>query len=103
MLSHSCFFGALLVYYIPKAFGKKSPTIVKLHILLGCLAVLGMILETIQKIGQDSFLKYIGFSIVMIAIALTGFLYERKGKTFKWWHIGAMASFFIYLAGIIIF
>lgn len=103
MLSHSCFLGALLVYYIPKAFGKKNRTVVGLHIFLGCLAVIGMILETIQKMGQESLLKYMGFSIVMSAIALTGFLYERKGKSFKWWHIGAMMSFFVYLVGIIIF
>lgn len=103
MLSHGCFFGALLVYYIPKMFGKKNRRIVILHMILGSLAVAGMVMETVQKVGQASFLKYAGFSTVMIAIAITGYLYEKKGKAFKWWHIGAMFSFFLYLAGIIIF
>ena len=37
MLSHGCFFAALLVYYIPKAFGKKTRFIINLHMVLGSL------------------------------------------------------------------
>lgn len=80
MLSHGCFFAALLVYYIPKAFGKKTRFIINLHMVLGSLSVLGMLYETAMKFGTDSFLKYVGFSCVMLAIAGTGYLITKNDK-----------------------
>ena len=102
MLSHGGFFAALLVYYIPKLFGKKTKLIVNLHIILGSLSVVGMLYETIMKIGTDSFLKYAGFSCVMLAIAGTGYLITKNGKPSVKWHIIATLSFFVYLALIIV-
>ena len=102
MLSHGCFFAALLVYYIPKAFGKKTRFIINLHMVLGSLSVLGMLYETAMKFGTDSFLKYVGFSCVMLAIAGTCYLITKNGKPSVKWHILATLSFFAYLALIII-
>ena len=102
MLSHGGFFAALLVYYIPKLFGKKTKLIVNLHIILGSLSVVGMLYETIMKIGTDSFLQYAGFSGVMLAIAWTGYLITKYGKPMVKWHIIATLSFFAYLMLIII-
>ncbi|MDO4924161.1 MAG: hypothetical protein Q3980_00680 [Turicibacter sp.] len=102
MLSHGCFFAALLVYYIPKAFGKKTKLTVNLHIILGSLAVIGMLYETAMKIGTESFLKYAGFSCVMLAIAGTGYLITKNGRSSVKWHILATISFFTYLMMIIV-
>ena len=49
MLSHTCFFGALLIYYIPRMMNKKSKFLRNTHIVLGSLAILGMLGETIMK------------------------------------------------------
>ena len=102
MLSHGCFFAALFVYYIPKAFGKKTKLTVNLHIILGSLAVIGMLYETAMKFGTDSFLKYVGFSCVMLAIAATGYLITKNGRSSVKWHLLATFSFFAYLILIIV-
>lgn len=102
MLSHGCFFSALLVYYIPKMLGKKTRLIVNLHIILGSLSVLGMLYETLMKFGTDKFVKYLGFSCVMLAIATTGYLITKNGKKSIKWHILATLSFFVYLVLIIV-
>ncbi len=102
MLSHGCFFAALLVYYIPKMFGKKTRLIVNLHIILGSLSVLGMLYETMMKFGTDKFLKYLGFSCIMLAIAETGYSITKNGKPSVKWHIIATLSFFAYLVLIIV-
>lgn len=102
MLSHGCFFAALLIYYIPKALGKKTKLTVNLHMFFGSLAVLGMLYETAMKFGTDKFLKYVGFSCVMLAIAVTGYLITKKGKPSVKWHIIATLSFFAYLILIIV-
>lgn len=101
MLSHTCFFGALLVYYIPKLMNKKSKFWRNAHMTLGTLAILGMIGETIMKFGTPSFMKYIGFSAVMLFIGATGY-FMIKRRNMRRWHIVATLSFFAYLALIII-
>ena len=78
MLSHGCFFAALLIYYISKALGKKTKLTVNLHIILGSLATVGMLYETVVKFGTESFLKYFGFSCIMLAIVGTGCLTIQK-------------------------
>ena len=85
-----------------KAFGKKTRFIINLHMVLGSLSVLGMLYETAMKFGTDSFLKYVGFSCIMLAIAGTGYLITKNGKLVKYRHILATLSFFAYLALIII-
>lgn len=101
MISHTCFFGALLVYYIPKMMNKKSKFLRNAHIVLGTLAILGMLGETMMKFGTSSFMKYVGFSAVMIFIGVTGYL-MTKTRNMRLWHIIATLSFFAYLALIII-
>ena len=68
MLSHGCFFAALLVYYIPKAFGKKTRFIINLHMVLGSLSVLGMLYETAMKLlelgaREDMIAEAVGHSV----------------------------------------
>ena len=101
MLSHTCFFGALLIYYIPRMMNKKSKFLRNTHNVLGSLAILGMLGETIMKFGTPSFMKYLGFSAVMLFIGITGYL-MTKAKNMRRWHIIATLSFFAYLALIII-
>lgn len=101
MISHTCFFGALLIYYIPKMMKKRSKFLRNTHIVLGTLAILGMMGETIMKIGTPSFMKYLGFSAVMLFIGATGYD-MTKSKNGRRWHIIATLSFFAYLALIII-
>lgn len=102
MLSHGCFFAALLVYYVFKGIGKKTSLIVNLHIILGTLSVIGMFYETMMKIGTESFLRYVGFSFVMLAIAGTGYLTIKNGRSSIKWHIISTISFFIYLIIVIV-
>lgn len=102
MLSHGCFFAALLVYYISKALAKKTKLTVNLHIILGSLATVGMLYETVVKFGTESFLKYFGFSCIMLAIVGTGCLTIKNKKLNIRWHIISTISFFIYLILIIL-
>lgn len=101
MIAHTCFFGALLVYYIPKWMNKKTKFWRYTHMILGTLAILGMMGETIMKFGTQSFAKYLGFSTVMLLIGVTGYG-MNKSRHMRRWHLIATVSFFAYLACIII-
>lgn len=88
---------SLLAYYIPKLFKVKRKHYIKAHIILGSISVIAMIGALIQKIGQEGFIKYIGFTLIMIAIGLTGTFMKRKYKLYRILHIVFTLSFFVYL------
>lgn len=56
-----------------------------------------MICELVLRIGQEGFVKYIGFNIIMIIIGITGLLMEKNYKLYKKIHIIFTALFFVYL------
>lgn len=96
-ISSSFFMLSLLFYYVPKIFKIKKINFIKVHICLGSISVLAMCLALIQKIGQDDFIKYIGFAGIMIAIGLTGYFSTKKPKLYKKAHLICTIGFFAYL------
>ena len=85
------------MYYIPKIFKLKKSRYVKLHIFTGSISIITMITAFVLKIGQDYFIKYIGFSIIMILIGITGYLFKKNPRLYRKLHIISTISFFAYL------
>ena len=56
-----------------------------------------MILALIERIGQVDFIKYIGFTIIMILIGLSGYLINKNPKLYRKVHIVFTILFFVYL------
>lgn len=96
-ISSSLFMLSLLFYYAPKVFKIKKINYIKAHIWLGTISVLAMCTVLIQKIGQDDFIKYIGFTGIMIAIGVTGYFSTKKPKIYKRPHLICTIGFFVYL------
>ncbi|MCI7030208.1 MAG: hypothetical protein PUJ05_06355 [Clostridium sp.] len=96
-ISSSLFCLSLLVYYLPKLFKAKKKIYVKAHMILGSISVLTMVTAMILKLGQADFVKYIGFSMIMIAIGVTGAVMEKNYKFYRVLHVIFSISFFIYL------
>ena len=97
-LSSLLFMVSLLVYYIPKLLRIKKFNFRKAHIALGGMSVIAMCIALIQKIGNEDFIKYIGFTLIMLAIGITGYFFKenRKGIARKL-HIISTIGFFVYL------
>ena len=70
---------------------------IKAHICLGSISVLAMCIALIQKIGQGDFIKYIGFTGIMIAIGITGYFSTKRPKIYKKPHLICTIGFFVYL------
>lgn len=102
-LAHPFFMMALILYYVPKCFKMKKSIYVKMHIVAGSISIAAILYGFINKIGTDDFLKYLGFAIIMLAIGISGYLIKKNYNLNRRIHIGATISFFLYLAGIIIF
>ncbi|SCJ97710.1 Uncharacterised protein [uncultured Clostridium sp.] len=96
-ISSSFFMLSLLMYYIPKIFKIKKLRYVKLHIFTGSISIITMVTAFVLKIGQDDFIKYIGFSIIMILIGVTGYLLKNNPKLYRKLHVISTISFFVYL------
>lgn len=96
-ISSSLFCLSLLVYYLSKLFKAKKKIYVKAHMILGSISVLTMVTAMILKLGQADFVKYIGFSMIMIAIGVTGAVMEKNYKFYRVLHVIFSISFFIYL------
>ena len=96
-ISSSLFCLSLLAYYIPKLLKAKKKVYVKIHMALGTVSVLFMIVALLSKIGQTDFIKYIGFTAIMLAIGITGAVMKKNYKMYRIIHIASTISFFIYL------
>ncbi|WP_291650810.1 hypothetical protein [Clostridium sp.] len=96
-ISSSLFMLSLLFYYVPKIFKVKKMNFIKAHICLGSISVLAMCIALIQKIGQGDFIKYIGFTGIMIAIGITGYFSTKRPKIYKKPHLICTIGFFVYL------
>lgn len=96
-ISSSLFMLALLVYYIPKLFKIKKFNFIKAHIAIGSVSVIAMCIALIQKIGKADFIKYIGFTSIMVAIGVTGYFSIGKRGLGRKLHIVSTIGFFIYL------
>ncbi len=96
-ISSSFFMLALIMYYIPKILKVKKSKYVKVHIFIGSISIIAMIVGLISKFGQDDFLKYIGFSIIMILIGITGYFFKNNPKLYRKLHVISTISFFVYL------
>lgn len=94
----SMFFSlSLIVYYVLKLLKVKRKVYLKAHISLGTISILAMLSELINRFGQEGFIKYIGFSVIMITIGVTGIIMKRNYKLYKKIHIIFTIGFFIYL------
>ena len=96
-ISSTLFMVALILYYVPKAFKVKKKKYLKLHIIIGGISIVAMILALIERIGQVDFIKYIGFTIIMILIGLSGYLINKNPKLYRKVHIVFTILFFVYL------
>lgn len=88
---------SLIVYYVLKLFKVKRKIYLKAHIMLGTVSVLAMVVELINRFGEEGFIKYIGFAAVMIAIGITGMIMKKNYKLYKKLHIIFTIGFFVYL------
>lgn len=88
---------SLVIYHMLRLFKIKKSTCIKAHIVLGSISILSMICELILRIGQEGFVKYIGFNVIMITIAITGIWMKRNYKLYKKLHVIFTFLFFIYL------
>ena len=88
---------SLIFYYILKFLKVKKKVYVKTHIILGSISVVAMIGELINRIGQEGFIKYIGFSVIMLGIGITGVVMKNNYKLYKKLHIIFTIGFFVYL------
>ena len=88
---------SLIIYYILKLLKVKKKVYVKTHIILGAISVVAMIGELINRIGQEGFIKYIGFSVIMLGIGITGVVMKSNYKLYKKLHIIFTIGFFVYL------
>lgn len=94
----SMFFSlSLIVYYVLKLLKVKRKVYLKAHIILGTISILAMLGELINRFGEQGFIKYIGFSVIMITIGVTGIIMKRNYKLYKKLHIIFTIGFFIYL------
>lgn len=96
-ISSSLFMLALVLYYIPKLFKLKKSKYIKAHIVIGSISILAMILAFAQRVGQADFIKYMGFSTIMILIGVTGYLIKKNAKLYRKLHIVFTILFFVYL------
>lgn len=88
---------SLVVYHVLRLFKIKKSTCIKVHIVLGSISIFAMICDLVLRIGQEGFVKYIGFNIIMIIIGITGLLMKKNYKLYKKIHIIFTALFFVYL------
>lgn len=68
---------SLVIYHVLRLFKIKKSTCIKVHIVLGSISIFAMICELVLRIGQEGFVKYIGFNIIMIIIGITGLLMKK--------------------------
>lgn len=101
MLSHTCFFGALLIYYIPRMMNKKSKFLRNTSYCIRIISYFRNAWGDHHEIWNTKFHEVFMFSAVMLFIGITGYL-MTKAKNMRRWHIIATLSFFAYLALIII-
>ncbi|MEF9935070.1 MAG: hypothetical protein RR898_07025 [Clostridium sp.] len=101
-LSSIFFLIALLAYYLPVVFKCKRSIYGKIHVYSGIASLITMVIAVLMAIGTDSFLKNLGFAIILAIIVITGFLLKDKKGIYRKLHIISTIGFFIYLAGIII-
>ena len=88
---------SLIVYYVLKLLKVKRKVYLKAHIILGTISILAMLGELINRFGEQGFIKYIGFSVIMITIGVTGIIMKRNYRLYKKLHIIFTIGFFIYL------
>lgn len=101
-LSSVFFLLALAAYYLPKAFKRYNTFYRTLHIVMGSLSAGMMLVMAVTQIGTPSLMKYIGFSIIMIGISLTGIGILKNKLSMRKLHMISTIGFFVYLVGIII-
>lgn len=97
IISSMFFCLSLIVYYGLKLFKVKRKIYLKAHIILGSVSVLAMVGELINRFGEEGFIKYIGFSVIMITIGITGMIMKKNYKLYKKIHIIFTIGFFVYL------
>ena len=96
-LSSTLFMVALILYYVPKTLKMKKNKYLKSHIVIGGISIVAMILALIERIGEPDFIKYIGFTIIMILIGVSGYLIKKSPKLYRKLHIVFTILFFVYL------
>lgn len=88
---------SLLIYYILKVFKVRKCIYIKVHMFLGSISVIAMITALFMRIGQDSLLKYIGFTAIMLSIGITGAFMKKNYELCKKLHVIFTIAFFVYL------
>ena len=96
-ISSLFFMVALMLYYIPKGLKIRKFNYVKTHIITGSMSIIAMVIALLGKIRQADFVKYIGFTIIMISIGVTGYLIKRNPRLYRKLHVVFTMSFFVYL------
>lgn len=97
------FMAALILCFAARIFKKNRRSLIKAHIISGALSLLISIANMSIKIFSTAALKYIGFLLIFISIAITGNMIRRNRRLYRKLHIISTILFPIYLILIIIF
>ena len=94
-LSSMFFMLSLLSFYLPKMFKIKNKRFLNFHIAMGIMSFITMGVVFIQSIGTPEFLKYLGFTLILLGILVSGY-FKRNKKAGKI-HLIITIVFFLYL------
>lgn len=94
-LSSMFFMLSLLSFYIPKIFKIKNKKFINFHIVMGIMSFISMLVVFIRSIGTEDFIKYLGFTLILIGILISGY-FKRNKKAGKI-HLIITIGFFLYL------
>ena len=92
-LSSSVCMLSLIFYYIGKFIKIKKFNYIKIHIILGTISVISMVGALIERVGQTDFIKYIGFTLIMILVGTTGYFTRKDRRKYKTIHIIIISLF----------
>lgn len=96
-ISSMFFILALILYYVPKVFKIKNKIFSKIHIVAGLISIVSMLIAFALTIGGDDFIKYLGFSTIMIGIGVSGYLIRKNELLNRKLHLTFTLAFFVYL------
>lgn len=93
---------SLISYYVLKKSKERKKLILDIHIGTGIISGIMMFIALFQSIVyKESIMKYLGFSIIMALIIITGLL-RKKDFKYRKSHAITTILFFIYLLTIIV-
>ena len=99
----SLFMAALILCFAARIFKGNRKNLIRAHIITGALSIAILIVNMFTMLLDTAAIKYIGFLLIFISIAITGFIIKKNRKLYRKLHILSTVLFPVYLILIIIF